>query len=314
MKNFKIFLRNYYLAEFFNHFVFAYAIQNVYLQIKGLSVFEISLLLGWWGFLVVMFEIPSGALADRWSRRKMLIIAPFIKSLCFLCFYLAGGNFWIFGLGFLFWGISETFQTGTSEAFLYDLLVFYQKEDQYEKIMGRKNVFFHVSIALGCIIGGFMAHYFLDLSMILSILPLMLSAFFVFRMVKAPRTRSVGGVNYFVYIRLAFQELRRNFLFRYFCFYMLGISVFGYLEEIEDLYFYFVDLPIYSFGLLAALLSFVHAFGSFFAHRFKDLRFVFWLFPLLSSICLLLVGFFSGSGVFFWCCCFCFLVICLFLL
>lgn len=82
-------MRNYFLACFFEDFVFAYAIYNVFFNIRGLSVFQISLLLGWWALTVLVFEIPAGTMADRWSRKKMLVLAPMIKSGCFIIWFFA---------------------------------------------------------------------------------------------------------------------------------------------------------------------------------------------------------------------------------
>lgn len=99
-QKYKLFLRNYLLSSSLYDFIFAYAIYNVLFNIRGLSVFQISILLAWWALTAMLFEIPSGALADYWSRKKMLVIAPLIKSLCFITWFFADGNFYLYGLGF----------------------------------------------------------------------------------------------------------------------------------------------------------------------------------------------------------------------
>jgi len=121
MKSYTSFLRNYFLHSSLYDFIFAYAIYTVFFSLQGLSDLQISLLLTWWALTSVLLEIPSGALADFWSRRKMLIIAPWIKALCFVCFFFAAGDFYMFALGLLLWSISGTMLSGTTEAYLYDL-------------------------------------------------------------------------------------------------------------------------------------------------------------------------------------------------
>lgn len=137
MQNFsyKFFLRNYYLTSFFYDFVFAYAIYNVLFNTRGLSVFQISLLLTWWAAIAMLLEIPTGALADYWSRKKMLTIAPVLKSLCFLVWFFANGNFYLYGLGFVFWALGSSLVSGTTEALLYDTVVYAGKKDEYEKVL-----------------------------------------------------------------------------------------------------------------------------------------------------------------------------------
>jgi MFS family permease len=132
------FLRYYYLTTVCYDFVFAYAIYTVFFSLRGLTVFQISLLLSWWTVTSIVLEIPTGALADSWSRRKMLALAPLIKSFCFLTWFLAGGSFYLFALGFLLWSAGSSLSSGTSEALLYDTLVHYGKRDDYEKALGRR--------------------------------------------------------------------------------------------------------------------------------------------------------------------------------
>ena len=103
----KTFLRNFYLSSFLYSFVFAYAIYTVFFSINGLSVFQISILLMLWSGIAMLFEIPSGALADYWSRKNLLILAPLLKSICFpylVCsrWELCPLCYWIFSLEFGF--------------------------------------------------------------------------------------------------------------------------------------------------------------------------------------------------------------------
>ena len=147
-QKYKSFIRNYLLSSSLYDFIFAYAIYNVLFNIRGLSVFEISILLSWWAFTAMLLEIPSGALADSWSRKKMLVIAPLIKSLCFVIWFLANGNFYLYGLGFLFWSIGSSLVSGTTEALLYDELVILKKKDTYEKVLGQKKFYFHIALAI----------------------------------------------------------------------------------------------------------------------------------------------------------------------
>lgn len=146
MQSYKSFLRYYYLSSFFFDFVFAYAIYNVLFNIRGLSVPQISILLAFWALMASLFEIPTGGLADSWSRKKMLVIAPIIKAICFVIWAFAGSNFYIYALGFVFWGLSSSLVSGTTQALLYDELVKFKKRGEYTKILGRRDFYFYISI------------------------------------------------------------------------------------------------------------------------------------------------------------------------
>ena len=127
------FIRNFYIYKFFKHFAFVYAVYVILFKSRGLSVFEISLLLGLWSAFVVIFEVPTGVLSDKWNRKYMILIGLIFKAIGFSIWAFAD-NFFLFALGFLFWGLQETFCSGTEEALLYDNLKRFKRVQEYEKI------------------------------------------------------------------------------------------------------------------------------------------------------------------------------------
>jgi MFS family permease len=289
-QKYKSFIRNYLLSSSLYDFIFAYAIYNVLFNIRGLSVFEISILLSWWAFTAMLLEIPSGALADSWSRKKMLVIAPLIKSLCFVIWFLANGNFYLYGLGFLFWSIGSSLVSGTTEALLYDELVILKKKDTYEKVLGQKKFYFHIALAISTITGGFIAHYNLDWALILSVIPLCLSAFFAFLIKETPKAKSTEEVHYLEYIKLAYREVKSNKVLLILLIYSFGISIFGDIEEFDQLYYQLSGLPIFAFGLIGFLWSILNSIGCYYAHKFKNSTWIFYVFPFIAGIFLFFVG------------------------
>lgn len=288
--SYKSFLRNYYLTSFFYNFIFAYAIYNVLFNIRGLTVFQISLLLSWWALVAMLLEIPTGALADYWSRKKMLTIAPIIKSACFIIWFFANGNFYLYALGFVFWALGGSFLSGTTEAILYDTSVYAGKKDEYEKVLGRKKFYFNIALAISTISGGFIASYNLDWAIIFSVVPLLLSAFFASLIKEVPKVETTGEIHYLEYIRIAFNEIKSNRVLLYLIIYLLAISIFGDLEEFDQLYYQLVKLPIYAFGIVGFLGSSFDAVGAYYAHKFKKISSIFYLLPFVSGILLIFVA------------------------
>ena len=72
----------------------------------------------------------------------MLVLAPVIKALCFLIWFFADGNFYLYALGFTLWSISESFISGTTQAFLYDTLTYVNKKSSLRKYSGAVNFIF----------------------------------------------------------------------------------------------------------------------------------------------------------------------------
>jgi len=288
---FKSFLRNFYLSAFFYDFVFAYAVYNILFNIKGLSIFQISLLLIWWSATTVILEVPSGALADYWSRRNLLIISPLIKSLCFVSWFLADGNFYLYALGLLFWTIGSTMRSGTEEAFLYDSLIKFKKQKDYEKILGRKKVYLTLAIGISSLLGGIIANYNLDLVLLATIIPILLSSLFAVFLIDPPKQKSTEEIKYLEYIKVAIQEIKSNRILRYLFIYLtLLLSVFGGLEEFDQIYYKLVSLPLFMFGVVSFASSGLSSLVSWSAYKFKNIKSIIYLTPLLTSIMFVLIG------------------------
>jgi MFS family permease len=292
MTNFSlnIFLRNYYLTSFFYKFIFSYAIYSVFFYIHGLSVFQISLLMSWEALVIVLLEIPTGALADSWSRRKMLIIAPLFKSLCLVILFCAQGNFYLYATGLFFSALGSSFVSGTTEALLYDTLTYAGNKDNYEKVLGKNKSYQWIAISFATISGGFIAGYKLDWAVAFSVVPLVLSALFAFRLKEVPKVETTGEVHYLEYIKIAYSELKTNRVLLYSMAYLLALSVFGSIGDFDQLYYQLVKLPIFAFGIAGFLGSASSAIGTYYVYRLKKFAPCFYLLPFISGILLVFVA------------------------
>ncbi|KKP37307.1 hypothetical protein A2483_00025 [Candidatus Peregrinibacteria bacterium RIFOXYC2_FULL_33_13] len=288
------FIRNYILCIAFYDFIFAYAIYTVYFSIQGLSPFQISLLLTFWALSSAVFEIPSGAFADYWSRRKMMIIAPILKSLCFISWYFANGNFYIFVLGFLFWTIGSTFLSGTAEALLYDNLTAFNQKENYAKILGKSEFYRHIAQMISIFSGGFIAYFNIKFAIIFSIFPLLFASIFAYLLHDAPKIESTGEIKYLDYFKIAFQEIKNSkILIVLFISYVI-FGIFGNFDEFDQLYYKLVNLPIWAFGIMGTIWSGISAIGVYFAHKFEKNNYIYYTVPILSGILLFFAGYFPG--------------------
>jgi predicted MFS family arabinose efflux permease len=89
-----------------------------------------------WSVVSFVAEIPSGALADTWSRRKLYALGELITA--------AGYALWLiwpsypgFALGFVLWGVGGALGSGSLEALVYDELSASGAEKHYARIVGR---------------------------------------------------------------------------------------------------------------------------------------------------------------------------------
>jgi MFS family permease len=263
-----------------------------------MTIFQVSLLLGWWAFAVLVFEIPSGALADRWNRKKMLTLAPIIKSACFIIWFFAHGNFYLYGLGFMFWALSESFVSGTTQALLYDQLQYAKKTGDYERILGKKTFYSHLALAVSMISGGFIASHSLDWALLFSVIPLLFSAVFASLIKEVPKAKAAEEIRYHKHIKTAFHEIKGNHVLHYlFAYFGVVFVTFGTLEEFDQLYYHLVRLPIFAFGIAGFIWSSLNAVGAHYAYKLKDRAWVFYFFPLLSAVGIIVVARFPSVPI-----------------
>ncbi|WP_344194573.1 MFS transporter [Kribbella karoonensis] len=102
----------------------------------GLSPAQISLLFVIWSATGFVLEVPSGAWADSYSRRKLLMLGALISGLGYAV-WIALPSFAGFAAGFVLWGASSALISGTYEAFVYDELAARGRTGFYPTLLGR---------------------------------------------------------------------------------------------------------------------------------------------------------------------------------
>lgn len=265
------FLVNYYLFRFLTDFIFLYAIYVILLKMRGMTIWQISLLLAIWCISVVLFEIPTGALADRWSRKNLLCLGLLSKAGGYLIWILIQ-TFWGFALGFFFWGLQEALCSGSQEALLYDNLRVFHKEGKYEQIAGRGYFYSTIGIAISMLIGGFLAAFNLDLVIALSIIPCLLGLIPTSQLPEPRIRKKFGKRNTIIKnITIALKTSKKKpALLQLFLYTMLSIAVIGTLEEYVQLYFHWIRLPISFFGFAAVVVILMQSIGGRYAYKWSQ--------------------------------------------
>lgn len=147
-----------YLFRFFCNFTIADGIFILFLEQKGLSLWEIGILEGVFHVTSLVTEIPSGALADLLGRKQVLLMSRLCGVISTILM-LFGNEVWLLGAGFVFTAWSYNLLSGSEEALLYDSFLELGKEEDYFKTNGRLSFVAEVSQGLGIFIGGFLAKY-----------------------------------------------------------------------------------------------------------------------------------------------------------
>ena len=127
------FLAKLYAFKFFDSFILIVPLYAVMFVDAGLSA---RADLGGPDSLVgdrFVLQIPSGVIADRWSRRHILAGAQLARAAGFVV-WLFYPHFWGFLAGLVLWGVKSAFTSGTFEALLYDELKAQGRAHDYTRI------------------------------------------------------------------------------------------------------------------------------------------------------------------------------------
>jgi len=145
-----------YLYSFICNLNMSSSIWVLYLTYKGMNLFQIGLLEGIFHITGMLTEIPSGAMADLFGRKKSLIVGRiFLTISCIVMLF--SQSFMGFAIGFILHAWSYNFNSGSEEALVYDSLKLIGKEDSYLKTNSRINFTIEVSQAIAIVTGGVLA-------------------------------------------------------------------------------------------------------------------------------------------------------------
>lgn len=103
---------------------------------NGLSTGDISILYTVWTVASLALNIPAGALADRVSRRALLVVGGLGRAVAYGLWTFAP-SFAGFAAGFVLWGAGGALISGTFEALVYDELAAVDAADRYGRLIGR---------------------------------------------------------------------------------------------------------------------------------------------------------------------------------
>ena len=145
-----------YIIKIAKWFMLTMPILMIFYDQMGFTAHQSFILKSCYSVAIVLFEIPSGYVADRWGRRNTLIIGSILGTIGFVIYSFFSG-FYPFMLAELTLGIGMSFISGADSAMLYDTLKAHGRESEYVKYEGWNFSVGNFSEAIAGMIGGALA-------------------------------------------------------------------------------------------------------------------------------------------------------------
>ncbi|NHX36642.1 MULTISPECIES: MFS transporter [Halolamina] len=108
----------------------------IYMEAQGLGLADIGFVQGVFLFGMVAGELPTGYLADYLGRRRTLALGNAVTATVMAGFVFASSTVGFTAL-FLLWSLAWTLRSGTSDAWLYELLAEQDIDGEFARLSGR---------------------------------------------------------------------------------------------------------------------------------------------------------------------------------
>lgn len=174
-----------FLLSFLTEFIVIYPFYVIMFGDRSqVSAAGIGVLLATWMIVSVIAEVPTGVIADKFSKKWSLVLGH-IMQLATFTIWLVWPSFTGYLIGFIIWGIGEAFMSGAFQAYLYESLDAKQKQS-FGKIYARSSAF----TMLAYVSGSFVAFTIGPNYSLLLLLSMGVSALSLLLTISLPATHS----------------------------------------------------------------------------------------------------------------------------
>ncbi|WP_222870989.1 MFS transporter [Paenibacillus methanolicus] len=265
-------VRKLYLIRFFGSLIPAYVIERLFWESRGMTIQMVTYTEIIFAATVVLLEVPTGMLADRWGRKQMLLLSACLYAAELLLLVYAHA-FWHFALAILLAGISRSASSGAENAFLYDCMLADGRAENFEKVLGRINALDLTAAILAALVGGWLAgtfelelHYWLSVASVLIVIVLTATLAEVRAETEDDEGKERKPLLDYLRTSIRFFKTHADVRSVVFTGMVIGSSV-SFLYEFWQIYLARLAVPVAYFGLFSALVMLLGLPGNLLAHR-----------------------------------------------
>lgn len=124
------------------------------LSARGYSLVEIGFAETIFHITSLLFEIPSGVLADLFGRKKMLLVSNIMKIIGNIVMIFSC-NFFMVCTSLVFHAMNYNFLSGSGDALAYDSLKLNKNETYYEKYVSNQLIIYRLCSGISTLCAGF---------------------------------------------------------------------------------------------------------------------------------------------------------------
>jgi len=264
------------LIKFLTALYFYLPYMTLYFLGRGLNLIQINSV---WGIVVLtMFltEVPTGILADRFSRRRAVQAAIFLQLVGEVLFLFVR-TYWLLVVDAVIAGLGFAFGSGALEALIYDQLKSENRADQMKSVMGKLSAASYMGFVLSFGVSGLLIPQASQVHIRAAILMTCITVGLGFLVTLLLKPENYPEERFEVQhypakiLKDGFRLLRRHRkLQRLVLLSTLSIAFWDYLGSLYQPYFQQIGVPDGWFGLTMAAASLAAFFAARSVHHLEE--------------------------------------------
>jgi hypothetical protein len=246
----------------------------VYLtDFRDLTLTQVAIMESFFWGVSMVAEIPTGAFADRYGRRRTFIVGSSVEAAGILAFGLAA-NFELLLFSYVLWATGIAFGSGNADAFLYDTMAEAGVQSDYPREAGRLNALMIGPGVVGGFLGGLIAALTTLQVPILGAVSVYALALVLATMMREPHrvdALEAASTGYTTTLVSAGRLLRQDAALRYIILFTVLSSLAGMTEWILlQPFLSSHDVPLAWFGAAIIPVRIIGVLGSLGGHRYFE--------------------------------------------
>ncbi|MHA2362698.1 MAG: MFS transporter [Candidatus Hodarchaeales archaeon] len=245
-------------------------IYALYLEQELFTIFNVTLVLSIQAISIILFEVPTGVLADLIGRKKTLLCSGFI-SLLSLTLLVIGGSFIIISLSVIFGALSYSLASGTVSAIAFESVEkIKDQKPSFKRVSAIIHSLWPIGASLSSFLGGIMALVSLKMPILMTIIPFFLafiSLIFIHDEIERRETRVVLKNTFNSFSLISTNK-------QLFLLLMVGFLSYAFSEVahvLKPVYFEFKGIPLEFFGFLYTVTFGLSFIGSILSERISEI-------------------------------------------
>ena len=275
-----------FIYSFLNSFLLYRACDVLYYLSKGISNSEYINYITIGSVITIIFLIPFGIIKDKYNRKYILIISNLFLLVATL-FYIYSNNVYLMGIGIVMSAISNLLSQGIVISLLHSYI---KDKSEYSKMYYKWSFFYYLGYLISMVLGGIVANYSLVSMYYISLIPIVIN-FIVLLLLddKNEKTKEKNGTKYL--IKESIKLLGNNKLLKVILLSeIIIVPIADILAESHPEYLSNMGASTTLIGIYTAVMCLFAIVGNKIASMYKKQNNVFFIYSLLFTITLILIG------------------------